>query len=59
MFFAIFVGSYNFIQLIPNLIAIIEGMKAAKRLYKIIDQEPTISNDKGRGLKKDKIEGYI
>ena len=45
--------------MIPNLIAIIEGMKAAKRLYKIIDQEPTISNDKGRGLKKDKIEGYI
>lgn len=38
VFFAIFVGSFNFMQLVPNIMSILEGMKAAKRLYKVIDQ---------------------
>ena len=62
VFFAIFVGSFNFMQLVPNIIAIIDGMKAAHRLYTIIDQEPTIDKrlpDDPPGLKKPEIEGYI
>jgi ATP-binding cassette subfamily B (MDR/TAP) protein 1 len=51
VFFTIFVGSYNFLQLVPNLMAIIEGLKAAKRLYKIIDLEPLIKKNSS-GLKK-------
>ena len=42
VFFAIFVGSFNFMQLVPNIMAILEGMKAAKRLYKVIDKDPVI-----------------
>ena len=38
VFFALFVGSFNFMQLLPNIIAILEGLKAAKRLYAIIDK---------------------
>jgi len=38
VFFALFVGSFNFMQLVPNVMAILGGMQAAKRLYKIIDQ---------------------
>lgn len=45
-------------QLLPNLTAIIEGLKAAKRLYAIIDHEPTIKKYNG-GLKKDHLEGRI
>jgi hypothetical protein len=37
VFMAIFVGSYNFLQLTPNVTAIVNGMKAAKRIYNIID----------------------
>jgi ABC-type multidrug transport system fused ATPase/permease subunit len=37
VFFAIFVGSYNFLQLVPNVMSIMEGLKAAKRMYSIID----------------------
>ena len=57
VFFAIFIGSYNFLQLTPNLTAIVNGMKAAKRIYDIIDQPPTIDTDQVRdsGFKKDKI----
>lgn len=60
VFFAIFVGSFNFMQLMPNIMAILEGLKAAKRLYKIIDQEPQLFNvvKSGRpGLTKDRIKG--
>lgn len=48
-------------QLVPNIMSILEGMKAAKRLYKVIDQEPTIDtkNSTSKGIKKDKIEGFI
>lgn len=45
-------------QLVPNIMAILEGMKAAKRLYAIIDQEPTIDTNVARvsqGVRKDKI----
>lgn len=45
-------------QLVPNIMAILEGMKAAKRLYKIIDQEPLIDTSAARvsqGIRKDKI----
>lgn len=38
VFFAIFVGSYNFMQLVPSLQKIYSGMKAAYRLYKVIDR---------------------
>jgi ABC-type multidrug transport system fused ATPase/permease subunit len=51
VFFAIFVGSYNFLQIVPSLMAILEGLKAAKRMYSIIDMLPTIKNNKD-GLKK-------
>jgi hypothetical protein len=37
VFFAIFVGSYNFLPLVPSVMAIMEGLKAAKRMYSIID----------------------
>ena len=49
-------------QLVPNIIAIIDGMKAAHRLYTIIDQEPTIDRrlpGDPPGLKKPEIEGHI
>lgn len=61
VFFAIFVGSFNFMQLVPNIMAILEGMKAASRMYKIIDQEPTIDSktSSSKGIKKKKIEGFI
>jgi ATP-binding cassette, subfamily B (MDR/TAP), member 1 len=58
VFFALFVGSFNFMQLLPNITAILEGLKAAKRLYRIIDLEPAISRNTG-GLRLDKIEGRI
>jgi len=51
VFFTIFVGSFNFMQLVPNVMAIIEGLKAAKRLYKIIDQEPVIKKN-SNGIKR-------
>ena len=44
VFFAIFVGSFNFMQLVPNIIAILDGLKAAKRLNTIIDQKPLIDS---------------
>jgi ABC-type multidrug transport system fused ATPase/permease subunit len=60
VFFALFVGSFNFMQLVPNIVAILDGMKAAKRLYDVIDQEPTIDVHKlSAGAKKDKLEGSI
>ena len=62
VFFAIFVGSFNFMQLVPNIIAILDGMKAAHRLYSIIDQEPTIDRKlpgAPPGLKKDDLQGHI
>jgi ABC-type multidrug transport system fused ATPase/permease subunit len=58
VFFALFVGSFNFMQLLPNIQAILEGLKAAKRLYTIIDLKPQIQNNKG-GLRLDKIKGRI
>lgn len=58
VFFALFVGSFNFMQLLPNVTAILEGLKAAKRLYKIIDMEPTIKRNSS-GLKSEKIKGDI
>lgn len=58
VFFALFVGSFNFMQLLPNVTAILDGLKAAKRLYKIIDMEPTIKKN-NNGLKLDKIKGDI
>lgn len=45
-------------QLLPNVTAILDGLKAAKRLYKIIDMEPTIKRN-SNGLKLDKIKGDI
>ncbi len=33
VFFALFVGSYNFMQLIPSIQKIYGGMKSAYRLY--------------------------
>jgi len=58
VFFALFVGSFNFMQLLPNVMAIIEGAKAAKRLYKIIDQQPIIKKDPN-GFRKEIIEGKL
>jgi ABC-type multidrug transport system fused ATPase/permease subunit len=51
---ALFVGSYNFMSLVPNLTAIREGMKAAKRLYRVIDSTPTISLSQ-EGITRDKL----
>jgi hypothetical protein len=31
-------------QLVPNIVAIVDGMKAAKRLYEVIDRKSTMSN---------------
>jgi len=61
VFFALFVGSFNFMQLVPNIVAILDGMKAAKRLYDVIDQEPTIDvfSSAAPGIKKEKMEGQI
>ena len=42
VFLAIFIGSFNFMALVPNVTAILDGMKAAKRLYRVIDQESAI-----------------
>ncbi len=42
VFFTIFVGSFNFMQLVPNVVAILDGMKAAKRLYDVIDKKSII-----------------
>jgi ATP-binding cassette subfamily B (MDR/TAP) protein 1 len=56
VFFALFVGSFNFMQLVPNVMAILEGLKAAKRLYAVIDLQPTISKNP-QGFKKDRLEG--
>jgi hypothetical protein len=50
VFFALFVGSFNFMQLVPNLTTIMEGLKAAKRLYKMIDRKPLI-DIQGKGLR--------
>jgi hypothetical protein len=50
VFFAIFVGSYNFMQLVPSLQKIYSGMKAAYRLYKVIDRESLIQNNSGRKI---------
>jgi ATP-binding cassette subfamily B (MDR/TAP) protein 1 len=58
VFFALFVGSFNFMQLLPNVTAILDGLKAAKRLYKIIDLQPSIGKN-SNGLKLDKIKGEI
>jgi len=44
VFFANFVGSFNFMLLVPNIMAIVEGMKAAKRLYAVIDRKPEMIN---------------
>jgi len=44
VFFANFVGSFNFMQLVPNIVAILEGMKAAKRLYAVIDRKPEMDS---------------
>lgn len=46
-------------QLVPNIVAILDGMKAAKRLYDIIDHKPTIDVDNFSGIKKDRLEGNI
>jgi ATP-binding cassette subfamily B (MDR/TAP) protein 1 len=54
VFFTIFVGSFNFMQLVPNVMAIMDGLKAAKRLYKIIDMEPTIKKN-SNGVKRQKL----
>ena len=35
-----------------------QGLKAAKRLYAIIDQEPSIKRN-SEGLKRDNIQGKI
>jgi ATP-binding cassette, subfamily B (MDR/TAP), member 1 len=59
VFFAIFVGSFNFMQLVPNILSILEGKKAAARLYAVIDQEPLIDSLVSNGIKKEKIEGHI
>ena len=37
-------------QLLPNITAILEGLKAAKRLYRVIDLKPIIDKNAG-GLK--------
>jgi len=58
VFFTIFIGSYYFLQLVPNIMAIIEGLKAAKRLYKIIDLQPVIIKNSS-GIKKVKLEGKL
>ena len=61
VFFAIFVGSFNFMQLVPNILAIFEGMKAGKRLYNVIDQESAIESNKYKeeGLAPESIQGHI
>ena len=48
-------------QLVPNIMAILEGMKAAKRLYKVIDKDPVIDIhlNSSEGYRKQKIEGHI
>jgi len=46
------------LQLVPNIMAIIEGLKAAKRLYKIIDLQPIIIKNSS-GIKKVKLEGKL
>jgi ATP-binding cassette subfamily B (MDR/TAP) protein 1 len=56
VFFALFVGSFNFMQLLPNVMAIMEGLKAAKRLYAIIDLAPAIDKHAG-GIKAEKLMG--
>lgn len=38
IFFSVAIGCYNFMPLLPNIAIIFQGMKAANRLYKIIDQ---------------------
>lgn len=58
VFFALFVGSFNFMQLLPNITAILEGLKAAKRLFKIIDLVPSIQKNSS-GIKLDKLVGKI
>jgi hypothetical protein len=55
VFFAIFVGSFNFMQLVPNVMAILDGLKAAKRLYKVIDQKAVIADIKQLGVRKERI----
>ena len=35
-------------QLVPNVMAILEGMKAAKRLYAIIDHQSEIEINKNK-----------
>jgi len=45
-------------QLLPNILTILEGLKAAKRLYKIIDLKPLIDKKAG-GYKSDKLKGKI
>ena len=53
-FFTIFIGSFNFMQIVPNITAILNGMKAGKRLYKVIDQKSTIDSEENKevGLKR-------
>ena len=61
VFFAMFVGSFNFMSLTPNVLAIMEGMKAATRLYKVIDS-PSVIEDmtKSKGKKRGgNIKGEI
>ena len=54
MFFAMFVGSFNFMSLTPNVLAILEGMKAATRLYKVIDSPSAIEDMAGKNKGKKK-----
>ena len=42
-------------QLLPNTMAILNGLKAAKRLYKIIDKIAVIADIKKLGMRKDSI----
>jgi ABC-type multidrug transport system fused ATPase/permease subunit len=44
------------INLLPNVMAIMEGLKAAKRLYAIIDLAPAIDKHAG-GIKAEKLMG--
>jgi len=49
-------------QLVPNIVAILEGMKAAKRLYAVIDRKSVINEPRQvgePGLRKEAILGEI